>query len=98
METRLRKIEAVFNKRNPGQKWLELVLMEQMTKENRYEWIFYYNSKGYLIDGISSERLAGNAALRVRKRDGLILEEGTPPPLILPSHATKRQVTIDERR
>ena len=59
----------------------ELALLEDMTIERGFGWVFFYQSKRYLQSGNFSDVLCGNAPILVAKTDGRIHVMGTARPL-----------------
>ena len=59
----------------------ELMLMEAQTLEWDFGWVFFYNSKAYMLTGDPLHLIAGNAPFIVDKRDGSIHETGTAEPV-----------------
>ncbi len=59
----------------------ELVMLEESTREYPFGWVFFYEAKAFLLEGVSSARLAGNAPLIVDRRDGSFHETGTAYPI-----------------
>ena len=59
----------------------ELVMLEDMTMERSFGWVFFYQSRRYLQSGNFSDLLAGNAPIVVAKTDGRIHVTGTARPL-----------------
>jgi Immunity protein 35 len=60
---------------------VELKLMEAETLERGFGWVFYYNSKAYMLTGDPRHIIAGNAPFIVDKHDGSIHETGTAEPV-----------------
>ena len=60
---------------------LQLVLLENETKEESFGWVFFYNSKEYIETGNLSFTLAGNAPFIIDKITGEIYITGTAHPL-----------------
>src|SRR5258707_1114653 len=52
-----------------------------ITQEKEYDcgWVFYYNTREFIVDGTSSSRLAGNWPYIVSREDGSIHETGNRP-------------------
>jgi len=59
---------------------LELLLLEDLTQEEEFGWVFFYDSKAYVEDGESSLALAGNAPFIIDRRTGALHETGTALP------------------
>lgn len=60
---------------------MELVIIENDTRETNNSFIFIYNSKKFIINGHFSSALAGNSPLFVDKKNGKIYESGTAHPI-----------------
>ena len=58
------------------------VVADQETIVKPYGWIFFYNSKTFLENGINSYRLAGNGPVIVNKDTGTVEFCGTNKPTI----------------
>jgi hypothetical protein len=59
----------------------ELVMVEDSTLEYSFGWVFFYEAKAFLLEGVRSARLAGNAPLIIDRRDGSFHETGTAYPI-----------------
>jgi Immunity protein 35 len=55
----------------------ELMLVDSGTIEKYYGWIFFYNSKAYLVDGDEFEALGGNSPFLVERYGGNVKIFGT---------------------
>jgi len=51
---------------------IELVILEDLTQEHDFGWVFFYNSKKYIESGDFRDALAGNAPLIVDRKSGQI--------------------------
>lgn len=60
---------------------LELVLLDGITMEENFGWVFFYDSKRCVQTGNPLDRLAGNAPIVVTRADGALHETGTALPL-----------------
>jgi len=56
---------------------IELVILEDLTQEHDFGWVFFYNSKKYIESGDFRDALAGNASLIVDRKSGQIHITGT---------------------
>jgi len=56
---------------------IELVILEDLTQEHDFGWVFFYNSKTYLESGDFRDTLAGNVPLIVDRKRGQIHITGT---------------------
>lgn len=56
---------------------LDLEILDDLTKEISYGWAFFYQSKGFVEEGIQGEALVGNAPLLIDSRDGSLRSTGT---------------------
>lgn len=59
----------------------ELILLDAMTIERSFGWVFFYGSKAYVESGQPSDALAGNAPFVLMRADGAVRETGTAMPL-----------------
>jgi hypothetical protein len=59
----------------------EAVVIESATLERPFGWVFFYQSKEYLLTGNHSWMLAGNAPLIVDRHTEQIMETGTAEPV-----------------
>lgn len=50
----------------------EFVIVENLTMERQFGWIFFYDSKKYLETGNINDAIAGNGPIFVNKHDGKI--------------------------
>ena len=55
----------------------ETVVMDDLTIEKEYGWVFFYNSRRYLETGDMNYALGGNAPIIVEKEDGSLYPTGT---------------------
>ena len=60
---------------------LEVLIMDDKTIENNSLFVFFYNSKEYLLNKDSSYALAGNGGIIVDKIDGALFITGTSNPI-----------------
>lgn len=58
----------------------EVVIIDSATLERSFGWVFFYQSKEYLLTGESSWQLAGNAPLIVNRHTGEVIATGTAAP------------------
>ena len=65
----------------------ELALVDNLTIERSFGWVFFYNSREHIETGDFRYALAGNAPIVVTRADGAIHETGTAFPL---EHYLKR--------
>lgn len=56
---------------------LEMLIIDGKTIENSILFVFFYNSKKYLLDKEESYALAGNGGIIVDKKDGFMFSTGT---------------------
>jgi len=59
----------------------ELVLLEDETITKDYGWVFFYQSRRFLMTGSLSDRLAGNGPVIVLRGDGSIHQLGGNEPV-----------------
>lgn len=59
----------------------QLVLLDSMTIERKFGWVFLYNTKRFLETNNVRDALAGNGPLLVDKRKATVLQLGTAFPL-----------------
>jgi hypothetical protein len=64
-----------------GQHGVECVLLDEHALEERFGWVFFYQSAAYVRTGELSARLAGNSPLVVFRDTGEIRPTGTAHPL-----------------
>ncbi len=74
---RMRKYLENLQK-DSGQK---LIMLEDSTLEYHFGWVFFYDTKAFLLEGDQTARLAGNAPLIIDRRDGSVHETGTAYPI-----------------
>jgi hypothetical protein len=58
-----------------------LVVIEEMTIEKDFGWVFFYNSKKYLETQSFSDMIVGNAPILISRKDGAMHETGTAEPV-----------------
>jgi hypothetical protein len=59
----------------------ELEMLDDLTIEKNYGWIFFYDSRRHIETKDDRFLLAGNGPILVRKADGSVREFGTARPL-----------------
>jgi hypothetical protein len=59
----------------------ELVLLDDETITKDYGWVFFYQSRRFLVTGSLSDRLAGNGPVIVLRKDGSIHQLGGNEPI-----------------
>ncbi|NZA27721.1 hypothetical protein H0E84_15170 [Luteimonas sp. SJ-92] len=59
----------------------EVEIIDSATLERPLGWVFFYQSREFLLTGNSSSRLAGNAPLIVNRHSGRISVTGTAEPV-----------------
>jgi hypothetical protein len=59
----------------------EFAVMQTLTIERPFGWVFFYNSKQFLETGDISQALVGNAPLIVDRADGSVHVTGTAEPI-----------------
>lgn len=59
----------------------DLAIVDSLTIEEDFGWVFFYQSKKYLESGDSSDALVGNAPLIVSRVDGSLHQTGTVEPV-----------------
>lgn len=60
---------------------IELALVDEVTMERDFGWVFFYDSEKHIASGSISDALAGNAPFIVSRADGSIHETGTAYPI-----------------
>jgi len=55
----------------------EIVIVDALTLEKEYGWIFFYDSKRFLEKNDVHCMLVGNGPVVVRKKDGVVHQLGT---------------------
>jgi len=56
---------------------IEFQIINELTQEHDFGWVFFYNSKKYLASGEFRDAIAGNAPLIVDRSNGQLIETGT---------------------
>ena len=51
---------------------VELAIVDEATRDAGWCWVFFYNSRKYLITGAVRDALAGNGPIVVEKATGLV--------------------------
>jgi|SRR5215475_3946729 len=59
----------------------ELVLLDEVTMEKPFGWVFFYDSKRHVETGDFRDAIAGNAPIVVTKADGQLYVTGTAFPI-----------------
>jgi hypothetical protein len=59
----------------------EIAVIDSATLERHFGWVFFYQSKKYLLTGNYSDQLAGNAPLIVNRHTGEVITTGTAEPI-----------------
>jgi hypothetical protein len=59
----------------------DVVLDEAATEEASWCWVFFFNTREYLVTGALRHCLTGNGPLLVDKRSGAVLQAGTAHPV-----------------
>jgi hypothetical protein len=60
---------------------VDLVFLDEYTKEADFGWVFYWNSKKYRETGMYQHALGGNGPLIVDRQDGSIHETSSAEPI-----------------
>ncbi len=55
----------------------EFVILDDLTREKPWGWVFFYNSKSFVETGDINDSLAGNAPYIVNKHTGELFVTGT---------------------
>ena len=66
-------LEKTKNKHNQ----VDCVVLEQMTIEKPWGWVFFYQSKAFVKTGDFREMLGGNAPIIVNRNTGALTHTGT---------------------
>ena len=56
---------------------IDIVIVDDLTIEEDFGWVFFYNSKEFIETGNLSYALVGNAPVIINKYDGTLHETGT---------------------
>ncbi len=56
---------------------IKLIILNEITEEHEFGWVFYYNSVKYLNSKNPIDALAGNAPLIINRKSGELIETGT---------------------
>lgn len=56
-------------------------MIDAVTLERPFGWVFFYQSRDFLLTGIERTRLAGNAPLIVNRYSGEVVSAGTAEPI-----------------
>lgn len=59
----------------------EIAIVDNETKEYKFGWVFFYQSKLFLETGKIGYALAGNAPIVVTRKDGKVHSTGTALPI-----------------
>ena len=59
----------------------EMEIIDSATLERPFGWVFFYQSKEFLLTGGSHTQLAGNAPLIVNQHTGRVVVTGTAEPV-----------------
>lgn len=70
-------VEAEINKPDPHYPHLRLVILEDLTIERGWGWVFFYNTEAYLESGDFLDSLVGNAPYIVNRFTAELIETGT---------------------
>lgn len=71
-------VEKTINKHDPANPHCpRLVILDDLTIEKEWGWVFFYNSELYLKTGDVLDALAGNAPYIVNKSSGELIVTGT---------------------
>lgn len=60
---------------------LHLMILDEQTREYEFGWVYFYNTREYVVDGDFNHALAGNAPFIVDRSDGRLYVTGTAYPL-----------------
>lgn len=75
-------VDARINAVNPyAVKKTELAIIDDVTIEKEYGWVFFYETKEYLKTCDFVDTLVGNAPYIVNKYTGEVIETGTAYPV-----------------
>lgn len=74
----LARVEERINAFDPYRpEGVRLVVIDELTIEKPWGWIFFYNTEAYLRSGNYRDCLAGNAPYIVNQQTGELVETGT---------------------
>ena len=76
-----RRVAEAYIVNMAGRIGVDLVLLEESTRECQGGWVFFYDSRQYVETGSISHALAGNAPIIVSKRTGEVSVTGTARPV-----------------
>ena len=70
---------------------VELAFRLEKTLERSFGWVFFYNSKAFIVTGIFRHALASNGPIVVERAAGKVTSYGSTPPVaqIIASHESK---------
>jgi len=60
---------------------IELVLVEEITREEEFGWVFFYDSKKYIETDDIDFAVGGNAPIIIEKESGVLHVTGTAYPV-----------------
>ena len=60
---------------------LELAILDDYTLEYDFGWVFFYNTRAFLLSNDDTDSLVGNAPVIIDKGDGSLYETGTAHPI-----------------
>jgi hypothetical protein len=75
----------------------ELEVLDDLTIEKDYGWIFFFDSRQHVETGDDAYLIAGNGPILVQKADGTVREFGTARPLDYYIAEYERKLTGDGR-
>ena len=72
------KVEKKINKPDStGTETMKLVILDDLTIEKEWGWVFFYNSEEVARSGDTMDTLFGNAPYIVNRSTGELIETGT---------------------
>jgi hypothetical protein len=75
-------VDARINAEDPyAVKKVELAIIDDVTIEKEYGWVYFYETKEYQKTGDLVDTLVGNAPYIVNKYTGEVIETGTAYPI-----------------
>ena len=71
-------VDKKINKQDStGSKTMKLVILDDLTIEKEWGWVFFYNTEEFANSGDVMDTLVGNAPYIVNRNTGELIETGT---------------------
>ena len=74
------KVEEYLRQKYSGKSY-ELVVMDSLTREEDFGWLFFFNTREFAETGDMNSALGGNAPLLVERESGELHQTGTAHPV-----------------